>query len=490
MSYQRSFVGKRPGTLNASRRSGKHMTSRFWPYVDEHREAFMNLWVEEVQTPGISAHHSRVEDSARLLTRILEESGFTVESLPTPGYPVLLAEAGSTEPGVPTVLIYGHYDVQPADPLEAWDSPPFQPTLRNGRLYGRGTGDNKGQHLAHILGVKTLQAVDGALPVHIKFVLEGEEESGSPHLAETFRQYRDRLSADLAITSDGPMGIGDHPVINLGVRGILSFELRAHGARFDNHSGNKGNLVPNPAWMLVHCLSHLMGPEGRVRVPGFYDQVRPVGEVERHLIAGLPFHPETVARTLGLPPEAVIDWDAETYYRRLMLEPSFSINGLTAGYTGPGHKTIIPATASVKCDFRLVADQDPERIEAHLRQFISEVAPGVEYVPHGHMYPSRTAPDHPALAALAAGLEAAHEQAPLIQPALGGSLPDYVFTRILGLPSFIIPYANEDEANHSPNENMRVDLFYRGIVATAEMLSRLASANLAARGKGTRESGV
>lgn len=454
------------------------MSSRFWPYVNQHKEQFMDLWVEEVQMAGISAHHSRVEDSAQLLTRILEESGFTVDVLPTPGYPVLLAEAGSKDPEALSVLIYGHYDVQPADPLEAWDSPPFEPTLRSGRLYGRGTGDNKGQHLAHILGVKTLEAVDGALPIRIKMVLEGEEESGSPHLAETFTRYRDRLHADLAITSDGPMGMGDHPVINLGVRGILNFELRARGALFDNHSGNKGNLVPNPAWTLVHCLSRLMGPDGQVQVPGFYNQVRPVGDLERHLIAGLPFHPDTVARTLGLPVAAVRDWTPEAYYRRLMLEPSFSINGMASGYSGPGHKTIIPATASVKCDFRLVADQDPTVIEANLITFLAEVAPDVEYVPHGHMYPSRTAPDHPAVAALAAGLEAAHGQAPFIQPALGGSLPDYVFTRVLGLPSFIIPYANEDEANHSPNENMRVDLFYRGIVATAEMLSRLAQESL------------
>ncbi len=450
------------------------MSSRFWPYVDQHRDAFLALWMDEVREAGISAQHARVEESAALLTRILEDTGFSVSTLPTRGYPVLLAEAGGPEGTMPTVLIYGHYDVQPADPLDAWHSPPFEPTIRDGRLYGRGAGDNKGQHLAHILGIAALRAVDGALPLHVKVVLEGEEESGSPHLAETFANCRDRLHADLAITSDGPMGIGDHPVINLGVRGILSFELRARGAMFDNHSGNKGNLVPNPAWTLVHALAALRGEDGRIKVPGFYETVRPIGDLEHRLIAALPFDPATVARTVGLPLETVEPWRKEDYYRRLMLEPSFSINGMNAGYQGAGHKTIIPAIASVKCDFRLVADQDPNLIEQRLREYLAKVAPDVEYVSHGHMRPSRTPPDHPALEAIADGLTAAHGLSPYIQPALGGSLPDYVFTHVLEIPSFIIPYANEDEANHSPNENMRLDLFYRGIVATAEMLSRIA----------------
>lgn len=453
--------------------------SRFWAYVDQHREQFLERWRRSVQQPGISAQKTGIAEAANVTQAILDEAGFATRLLPTAGAPVVFGEAradrqvGTDNDAPLTILIYGHYDVQPPDPLEAWISPPFEPTVRDGRLYGRGSADNKGQHLAHVFGVRTLRAVEG-LPVNVKIILEGEEEIGSPHLAQFVLDHRDELAADLVITSDGPQGANGEPMIILGVRGILSFELIARGAAWDNHSGNKGNIAPNPAWRLVEVLSLLRAPDGTVQVPGFYDAVRAPDEGEQKLLEALPFDRESVARVIGVPVETLADLDGRTYYRRLAFEPSFTINGMISGYTGPGTKTIIPSTARVKCDMRLVADQDPIVIDRLIREYLAEVAPDVEYISHGWMHPSRTRADHPALAPLARALERTYGMAPLVQPALGGSLPDYVFTKILRLPSFIIPYANADLANHSPNENMSLDRFYRGIVATAEMLSELA----------------
>ncbi len=447
--------------------------SDFWPIVESHREEWLELWKEAVRIRSLKAEANGLAAIKGFLRQMLGSAGFTVEEIPTPGEPVLFAERKSVRPDAASVLIYGHYDVQPADPVEAWESPPFEPTERNGRLFGRGTGDNKGQHLAHLFGVLAVLQRFGDLPVTVKFVIEGEEESGSPHLPAVFDQHRESLSADVAITSDGPMAMGDRPMICLGVRGIFSFELRVSGARFDNHSGHKGNLVPNSAWRLVHVLSELLSTDNRVLVPGFYDEVEPLRAIDRELIEALPFDPPSVAAALGVPEESVRRWTKQDYYQRLMT-PSFSINGLESGYAGPGHKSIIPATARALCDVRLVPNQDPAMIDRQFREYLAAIAPDVEYIPHpGWMYPSRTGAAHPAVAALQEALTRAYGMEPYVEPMMGGSLPDYVFTRILGIPSLIIPYANHDEGNHGPNENMRIDLFFRAIVATAEMLMAL-----------------
>lgn len=412
-----------------------------------------------------------------LAIAILRDAGFTCRSVPTAGFPVIYAERQASEPAIaPTVLLYGHYDVQPADPIEAWISPPFEPTVRDGRLYGRGAGDNKGQHLAHILGVQTAWAVDGGVNVNVKMILEGEEEISSPNLASFAADNRDLLKADFAITSDGPMAIGNQPVVSLGVRGILSFELSVQGAKWDNHSGNKGNVVPNPAWRLIEVMHQLRDGQGRLALPGFYDRVRPLTATEERLLRELPFDAKIVAATVGLDETQLAHFDGPTYYRRVLMEPTFTINGLSSGYSGKGHKTIIPACAIAKCDIRLVPDQDPPEIEAALRAHLQRIAPDVHFEPHGWMRPSRTRAEHPAVALVADALSRAHGKKALVQPGFGGSLPDYVFTQVLEMASFIVPYANEDEANHSPNENMMLDAFYNGIVATAEMLKAIGAA--------------
>jgi acetylornithine deacetylase/succinyl-diaminopimelate desuccinylase-like protein len=451
--------------------------------VEARREAFVGLLARMVRQPSISARGEGVREMAALELEVLAQHGWRAEAFDTPGQPVIVAHAGPKRGQAPQVLIYGHYDVQPPEPLALWHSPPFEPTVRDGRMFGRGAGDNKGQHLAHILGAHVLAEVAGDLPVGVTLVLEGEEESSSPHLEAFVAQHRDRLRADVAITSDGPMAPGDVPVVALGVRGILSFELSVQGARFDNHSGNKGNVVPDPTWRLIEVLSALRGPQGRVALPGFYDRVRPVGELEERALAALPFDPPAVADTLGLDEAAVGAWDGATYHRRLMLEPTFTINAIASGEIDQ-HKTIVPARARVRCDMRLVADQDPEEVEASLRAFLARRFPDVAYESHGWMRPSRTPLDHPAAAAVARALTRAHGRPALLQPALGGSLPDAVWTRTLGVPSLIVPYANADERNHAPDENIRLDLFLSGVVATAEILRELADALAGEGGEG------
>ncbi len=433
------------------------------------------LWEEALRIPSLVTDAAAMQQMREWLTALMVSHGFTVRELDNPGQPVLLAEDGPEGGQVPTVLIYGHYDVQPAEMADGWDSAPFEPSEREGRLFGRGTGDNKGQHLAHIFGIMALkERCGGVLPLRVKILLEGEEESGSPHLADVIQRYRSDIAADYAITSDGPMGLSDHPVIRLGVRGILSFALRARGARFDNHSGHKGNVVPNPAWRLVEVLTALKTDDGQVNLPGFYDDVVPLGVRDREFISRLPFDPQRLAVTLGVTEDRLAGWDAMEYYRRLMM-PSFSITGMHSGYVGSGQKSIIPAEAEVRCEFRLAADQKPERIAAALSAFMAKEFPDVECVIHpGWMAPSRTDPGHPAIERLRRAVERAYGLAPYIEPAMGGSLPDYVFTDLLGVPSFIIPLANQDEANHGPNENMRIDLFQRGIAASAEILKALA----------------
>jgi acetylornithine deacetylase/succinyl-diaminopimelate desuccinylase-like protein len=374
-------------------------------------------------------------------------------------------------PGAPTVLLYGHYDVQPPEPLEAWTSPPFEPTIRAGRVYARGAGDNKGQHFAQLLALESLLAVHGALPCNVVVLLEGEEEVGSPNLAQVARAYRERLAADLVITADGPVHESGRACVVCGVRGVISFELRARGANRDLHSGNFGGVAPNPLWTLVHLLATMKDARGAITIDGFYDNVRPPTEAERVALAALPLDVPAVLRDLGL---RHMDQPLERgYVERLALWPTLTLNGLHGGYGGPGSKTVLPAEALAKCDIRLVEAQSVDEIFAKVEAHVRRHAPEVEFVRQGGMEPSKTPLDSPYVEPIRRGIAAAQGQAPLLVPALGGSLPDYVFTKLLGVPAFTVPYANADEANHAPDENLEVERFFAGIKTGAAMLSYL-----------------
>jgi len=443
---------------------------RVHTYINAQRDYFLEAWKRLVAQPSISAQNKGVRQCAQLLEDIMRAAGIKTRRFETAGQPIVYGEVRSDRPEALTLLFYGHYDVQPPEPLEKWLSPPFEPSVRDGRLYGRGAADNKGQLLPHVFAVQAYLEAVGSLPINVKFVFEGEEESGSIHLPEFIQENRELLAADLVFTSDGPMHDSGAPVVFFGVRGILSVELVLETAGQDNHSGNKGGVIPNAAWEMVELLATMRDESGRVTIEGFYDDVLPPSTYDLELIAKLPYDPDQLAQVFGV---AQLPWSKEEFYRRLTLEPTLTINGLVSGYTGPGSKTIIPGRAAAKLDMRLVANQDPEDILAKLRAHVARHNPNVRVIHHGHMFPSRTRADLPVCQTVVRAIRAAYGREPLVMPALGGSLPDYVWTRLLGLPSVGVPYANADEANHAPNENMRLDCFFQGIHASAQVIHEL-----------------
>ena len=443
--------------------------SRIEALIHERREVYVEQLFTLLRQKSISAQNVGVSKCASLLREIMESNGIKSRLLPTKGHPVVYGEI-IKGPEASTVLFYGHYDVQPPDPLEEWLSPPFEPTIRDGKIFCRGAGDNKGQFIAHILAVKTYMDALGELPVNIKMVFEGEEESGSKNLASFVEEHQELLKADLVYTSDGPMHYSGAPFILLGVRGVLKVEVTAKGAKWDNHSGNKGNIVPNPAWMLIDLLKTMRDDSGRVLIEGFYDDIRVPSELERQLIKELPFDCERVAQEVGYK---ALNMDGETYYRLLTMEPTFNICGFHSGYGEEGTKTIIPSTATVKMDIRLIVDQDPDDIYAKFLAHAKKHTPEIEVKRMGAMKPSRTSADQDVVRIVTQAVREAYGREPVLQPSLGGSLPSYVWTDILGLPSIVVPYANSDEANHSPNENLRVDNFYDGIKCTCYVLHHL-----------------
>jgi len=438
-------------------------------HIDAHRQEYLDRLFTYLRQPSISAHGLGIAETAEHIAGVMRPLGLEPRIIPTSGWPLVLGERND-RPGAPTVILYGHYDVQPPDPLELWDSPPFEPTIRDGKIYARGVGDNKGQHFAQILGIEATLAVLGTLPCNVKVLLEGEEEIGSPRMPEFIREHRDELTADLVITADGPTHESGQGTLHFGVRGVLSFELRARGANHDLHSGNWGGIAPNPIWTLIHLLGTMKNDQGTVTIDGFYDNVQPLTPLEREALEALPVDLPKIKRDLDLD---ALDAPAERgFFERLSAWPTFTINGFHGGYGGPGSKTVLPHEAYVKCDIRLVeaqtADEVFAKVEAHVRKY----GPNVAIVRQGSMDPSKTPIESVYTAPLVGAITAA-QGTPLLVPALGGSLPDYVFTKILGIPAFGTPYANADEANHAPNENLEIERFYNGIKTGAAVLAYL-----------------
>ncbi len=446
--------------------------SDVFAYVDAHRQEFLDRLIAYLRMPSISAHGLGIAEVAQYIADVMSRIGLMARVIPTAGWPMVLAERNNRDvPGAPTVILYGHYDVQPPDPLDEWLSPPFEPTIRDGRLYARGVGDNKGQHFAQILALESLLACRGSLPCNVKVLLEGEEEIGSPQMPVFAREHRDELAADLVITSDGPVDADGRSRLRFGVRGVLSFELRARGANRDLHSGNWGGVVPNPIWTLVQLLATMKNDRGIVTIDGFYDNVDTPTPLEKEILEGLPIDSAAVKQSLDL-----VEFDQPVergFYERLSTWPTFTINGLHGGYGGPGSKTVLPHEAFAKCDIRLVESQTADEIFAKVEAHIRRHAPGIELIRQGSMDPSKTRLDSPYTEPIRRGIAAAQEEEPLLVPAMGGSLPDYVFTKTLGIPAFGVPYANADESNHAPNENMEIERFYKGIKTGAAMLTYL-----------------
>ncbi|MFD1514346.1 M20/M25/M40 family metallo-hydrolase [Halomarina rubra] len=439
-----------------------------------------------LRQPSISATGEGVDDCTALAERLCLEYGFDeTETVETAGQPSVIAHAYADvadDTDVPTVLVYGHYDVQPVDP-DAWSSPPFEPTRRPGpdgreRIYARGAGDNKGQWFAHLCAVEGWRET-GGLPVNVTLLLEGEEESGSPNLDWVVETHADALAADLAYVADGPVDASGRPHVLMGARGMVYAQIDARGPNRDLHSGNYGGPVPNPAWELVRLLSSMKDDEGRVTIDGYYDDVRPVGERDREALAAMPFDAAAVMDDLDIDAFAVAP--GESYLETLLYYPTLNVAGLTSGYGGEGTKTIVPSTAQAKVDMRLVADQDPDDVYEQFVDHVERHQSGtvrLDVSSLGQMHPQRTSLDHPVREPILRAVADAWGVDPILKPTLGGSLPTAAFDRYLDVPCVVVPYANSDENNHSPDENLAIDCFRNGVRTTTRLFETLRTAPL------------
>jgi acetylornithine deacetylase/succinyl-diaminopimelate desuccinylase-like protein len=424
---------------------------------------------------GIPEHAPDCRRAAEWLAAELGAAGLEhVEVSETGGHPMVYAD-WLRAPGAPTVLVYGHYDVQPVDPLDEWEAAPFEPIVRDGRILARGASDDKSNVMITLLAVEGVLATAGRLPVNLKIVFEGEEESSSVHLDAWLEANRERLAADAALVADSGFFEGNLPAITVGLRGISAAEIHVRGPFQDVHSGSYGGTIENPIFALAAILAALKGPDGRVRIPGFYDDVVALTDADRAALAELPFDDEAYRAALGVP--ALVGESGYTTLERRGARPTFEVNGIWGGFSGEGSKTIIPASAHAKVTCRLVADQDPERIFELLRDQVMRVAPPgvrVDVVYQGGGRPTLTPVDHPATRAFARALEATFGRPPLY-PREGGSIPVAAsFESIVGLPVTVMGFPPPDGNFHAPNEWMDLANFEGGIRAMARFFDELA----------------
>lgn len=426
-----------------------------------------------LRIPSISSQTDALRQSANYLESLLARDGWSAEVVEIEGNPIVFAEIGPE--GGPAILLYGHHDVQPTDPEVAWVTPPFEPTIREGSVYGRGSADNKGQFFCHLFAVRALSRESGSLGVRIKLVLDGQEEVGSPQLERFIDRMRSRLEgASLCLTADGPTRLEPYPEVVFGVRGSVQMRLDVRTSLSDLHSGNWGNIVPSAAWSLAYLLASMQGEDGRVTVQGFYDDVVPPTDAERAALAAIPFNKEEALASIGhrqlKGPSAVPPLE------RLMFQPSFTVTGMNAGYTGPGFKAVIPAAATALIDVRIVVDQNPEKIFERVREHLARIAPEATLEMIGRYLPSRTAIDEPVAERVVAAVARGFGQQPLRVPRMGGSLPDGAFASKLGVPVLRVPYGPPDQANHAPNEHMRLQNLRMGTLTSAAMFLEMAPA--------------
>ena len=432
--------------------------------------------------PSISTQPDHAPDliaCAEWLSEKLTSIGLNAAVYPTPGSPVVIAST-QRDSAKRTVLIYGHYDVQPPDPLEGWTTPPFEPRIEEGRIYARGAADNKGQILAHILGVAETIRKNGSLPVNVIFLIEGEEEIGSPNLADFLREHREELACDLVAISDTAMAPGNKPALTYALRGIAALELIVRGPSCDLHSGLFGGAVANPATAVAHLIAALHDAAGRVLIPGFYDAVRPLEPWEREAAADLEKATggENAIKKLA----GVVELFGEkgfTTIERIGARPTAEVNGIGSGYQGAGTKTVLPKEATAKLTFRLVADQDPDVILAAAEEYLrAQTPPGVLLeVMAGHSGAAYQSDPNSrdGLAARKALAEAFGDEPLLLRD--GGSIPILATLKeILGVDSYLLGLANPDSRIHSPDENMLIENFLGGIRMNRILLEELARA--------------
>jgi acetylornithine deacetylase/succinyl-diaminopimelate desuccinylase-like protein len=447
-------------------------------HINLNRERYLEELKALLAIPSISALTEHAGDVRRCAAWCAEEMrriGMqNVTVYDTPGHPVVYGDWLGA-PGAPTILFYGHYDVQPVDPLNLWASPPFEATIRDGEIYARGAADDKGQVFMHMKAVEAHLSETGRLPVNIRFLIEGEEEVGSVHLDAFIRQHKADLGADVVVISDSPMFARGVPSICYGLRGLVYFQLDLRGSATDLHSGSFGGAVANPAFVLAQVIAQLKDKGGRVRVPGFYDDVRPLQEEERQAWAALPFNEKKYRKDFGIPKLA-----GETGFstlERTWARPTLEVNGLWSGFTGEGAKTVLPAVAMAKVSMRLVPDQDPDRIADLFEAYVKKITPGTVALTVTRMHggkPWMTAYDNQYVQAAARAIERGFGRKPVFTRE-GGSIPVVsTFHEQLGVPAVLFGVGLPDENAHAPNEKLDVTNLHNGIIASACLYDEVA----------------
>ncbi|MFJ6819080.1 dipeptidase [Streptomyces niveus] len=451
-------------------------------YIRSHRAAFLDDLAEWLSIPSVSAqpeHDADVRRSADWLAASLRETGFPVAEIwETPGAPAVFAEWPSDDPNAPVVLVYGHHDVQPAAREDGWRTDPFEPVVQDGRLYARGAADDKGQVFFHTLGVRAHLAATGRTTpaVHLKLLVEGEEESGSPHFRALVEQRAARLAADAVIVSDTGMWSEDTPTVCTGMRGLAECEIELYGPDQDIHSGSFGGAVPNPATVAARLVAALHDEHERVTVPGFYDGITPLTDTERALIAELPFDEDAWLRTAKS--HGTLGEAGYSTLERVWARPTAEVNGMGGGYQGPGGKTIIPSSARLKLSFRLVAGQELDRIERAVADWIDTRIPAG--IRHKTTFAAGTRPcltplDHPALQSVARAMGSAFDQK-IRFTREGGSGPAADLQDVLGVPVLFLGISVPSDGWHAPDEKVEIDLLMKGVETTAYLWSDLAAA--------------
>jgi len=447
-------------------------------YLEAHRADFEEQLKALIRIPSISAQPDHAPDTRRaaiLIRDNLAAMGFRSELIETKRHPIVYAEWLGA-PGQPTVLIYGHYDVQPPEPLEPWLSPPFEPTVRNGNLYARGATDDKGQMFTHIKAAEAWLKTSQKLPINVKFVIEGEEEVGGASLEAYVAEQTKRLACDYAVISDSSQFAPGQPAITYGLKGLAYFEISVQGANRDLHSGTYGGAVANPLNALATILASLKGPDGKIGIAGFYDDVKPLADWERAEFRALPFSEAEFQADLGVP---ALDGEAGyTTIERKWARPTCDVNGVFGGYAGPGPKTVLPCKAGAKLSFRLVPDQDPRTVERRFRDHVAKVCPaGVTYeIQTHHGAPAVLVNiDTPGVRAAVRAVEAAFGARPVFIRE-GGSIPVVgLIKQQLGVDTLLLGWGQNDDNLHGPNEKFSLADFHRGIKASAHLLRELAT---------------
>jgi len=449
-------------------------------FINVNRDRYLDELKVLLAIPSISAlpqHAGDVKRCAEWCADEMRRIGLqNVRLIETPGNPVVYGDWLGA-PGAPTILFYGHYDVQPVDPLELWESPPFEATVRDGEIYARGSADDKGQVFMHLKAVEAHLKQSARLPVNMKFILEGEEEVGSVNLDDFVRAHRSDLAANVVVISDSPMFARGVPSICYGLRGLVYCQIDLRGSSTDLHSGSFGGAVANPAIVLAQMLAQMKDRGGRVKIPGFYDDVVPLQEEERKAWASLPFNERKYKKDFGIP--KVYGETDYTTLERTWARPTFEVNGLLSGFTGEGAKTVLPAVAMAKVSMRLVPNQDPDKIAKLFEAHVLDIAPKTVEVKVTRMHggkPWMTSYDNPFVKAAGRAIEKGFGQKP-VYTREGGSIPVVsTFQEELGLPSVLFGVGLPDENAHAPNEKLDVGNFHSGIVASAILYDEIAKA--------------